>query len=140
MTWSFDEEIKTMEREIEELKFNKTRTMGATRTLTTTLTCQTSSRMDSGYIEPLDYAVIKLEPENSANGFVFTVSQPGITADSTSAFYYRQELDADGNYLLIIGTQTSSEAWNEGETKTHTHKVIITSSSNFTSTITQRSA
>ena len=140
MTWSFDEEIKTMEREIEELKFNKTRTMGATRPLTTTLTCQTSSRMDSGYIEPLNYAVIKLEPENSANGFVFTVSQPGITADSTSAFYYHQELDADGNYLLIIATRTSSEAWNEGETKTHTHKVIITSSSNFTSTITQRSA
>lgn len=140
MSWSFDNELKTIEREIEELKFNKTRTMGATRTLTTTLTCQTSSRMDSGYIEPLNYAIIKLEPENEANGFVFTVAQPGITAESTSSFYYRQELDADGNYLLIIATQTSSEVWNDGETKTYTHKVIITSSSNFTATITQRSA
>lgn len=140
MSWSFDNELKTIEREIEELKFNKTRTMGATRTLTTTLTCQTSSRMNSGYIEPTNYAVIKLVPENTANGFVFTVAQPGITTESTSSFYYRQELDADGNYLLIIATQTSSEAWNDGETKIHTHKVIITSSSNFTATITQRSA
>lgn len=144
MTSSFEEKIKNLEREIIELKTERQKVMAATTTIAKEITCQSKSTMNSsGNVVADTMAIITITPSSPAgtNNFVFTVAQDGIASDGEATFSYDSRLGQnDGEFELMIWTQSYNGAWNVGTQKTITHNVRVVATDQFTTVVTEQAA
>lgn len=128
----FDDRLKRIEQEIDDLKTARQRLTGATSTVSKIVTVKASA-IDQEYGRPygVNYTVITIKPQNPNNGFFFHLSQPGVQ-DSGWIFTYFTDANDDITELkAVLSFEASRDRWTPGQTREFTKQATIVASGQF---------
>lgn len=128
----FDERLKRLEQEIDDIKTARERLTGATSTVAKIVTVKASA-IDQEYGRPYanNYTVITIKPQNPNNGFFFHLSQPGVQ-ESGWVFDYHVDANDDITELqAVAGFDASRDRWTPGQTREFTKQATIVASGQF---------
>lgn len=130
----FDERLKRLEQEIDDIKTARERLTGATTTVSKVVQVKGwAIDQDPIWGRPYSdgYTTVIIRPKDASNGFFFSINQPGVQEDGwifdydISASFDMTELRAN------IEFSASLDRWTPGELRTFTKQATIVASGQF---------
>ena len=128
----FDERIKRLEQEIDDIRTARQRLTGATTTVSKIITVK-GWAIDQQYGRPYSVGstVVTIKPKDPSNGFFFYISQPNVQ-NSGWLFGYDTAASFDmTEFEATVYFQSSRDRWTPGETKAFTKQATIVASGQF---------
>lgn len=130
----FDERIKRLEQEIDDIKTARQRLTGATTTVSKIITVKGWAK-DQDPIWGRPYSVgstiVTIIPKDPSNGFFFHLSQPSVQ-DSGWLFGYDTGANFDmTEFETTVEFHSSRDRWTPGETKAFVKQATIVASGQF---------
>ena len=128
----FDERLKRIEQEIDDIKTARQRITGATSTVSKVVTVKATA-IDQEYGRPygVNYTVITIKPQNPDNGFFFYISQPGVQESGWVFDFYTATSFDMTEFQAVVGFNASREKWTPGQTREFIKQATIVASGQF---------
>lgn len=132
----FDNRLKRLEQEIDDIKTARKLITGATSSVSKTITVK-GWATDQEYGRPYDEGatVVTIKPQNPDNGFFFHISQPGVQETGWIFDYLVEANDDITELTAIIGFCGSRDRWTPGERRAFTKQATIVASGQFEYTV-----
>lgn len=129
---SFDDRIKRLEQEIDDIKTARQRITGATSTVTQTITVKGwAIAQEYGRPYAVGSTVVTIIPQEPNNGFFFSLSQPSVQ-ESDWVFDYDTAASFDmTEFQTTVEFRAANENWTQGETRAFTKQATIVASGPF---------
>lgn len=130
----FDERLKRLEQEIDDIKTARERLTGATTTVSKVVQVKGWAKDQDpiwGRPHSVGSTIVTIRPKDPNNGFFFCLSQPGLQ-ESGWIFDYYIDADADITTLqAVIEFNASRDRWTPGVTREFTAAATIVASGQF---------
>lgn len=137
MADSFDERLKQLEQEINDIRTARQRLTGATTTISKPILVKGwAISQEYGRPYSVGQTVATIKPKEPANGFFFHFSQPGIRNSGDWYFeYYIRPSDDFTEFIAELNFAASYDNWEPGEIRTFTTPATIVASGEFDYTV-----
>lgn len=129
----FDERLKRLEQEIDDIKTARERLTGATTTVSKVVQVK-GWGIGQEYSPPYasGYTIVKIWPKDPNNGFFLHLSQSGISGSGDWNFYYITDVNEEfTEYQVAVGLQAANDQLAPGEMKEYTKQATIVASGQF---------
>ena len=128
----FDNRLKRLEQEIDDIKTARKLITGATSTVSKVITVKGwATNQEYGRPYSIGSTVVTIKPQNPNNGFFFHLSQPGVQ-DSGWIFTYFTDANDDITELkAVLSFEASRDRWTPGQTREFTKQATIVASGQF---------
>lgn len=137
----FDERIKRLEQEIDDIKTARQRLTGATSTVTKVITVKGwAIGQEYGRPYSVGTTVVTITPKDPSNGFFFNLSQPGVAHSGDWIFTYYTDTNTDiTEFQAVVSFEASYDTWhNPDEVRAFTKQATIVASGQFEYSIEYR--
>ena len=128
----FDDRLKRIEQEIDDIKTARQRLTGATSSVSKVITVK-GWAIDQEYGRP--YAtgstVVTIMPKDPNNGFFFHLSQPSVQDSGWTFTYFTDANDDITELQAIVSVEATRDRWTPGTIKAFTKQATIVASGQF---------
>ena len=130
----FDERIKRLEQEIDDIKTARQRLTGATSTVAKIITVKGWAKdQDPVWGRPgsVGQTIVTIRPKDASNGFFFSINQPGVQESGWIFDDYTEASFDMTEFKAVIDFNASRDRWTPGTIKEFTTQATIVASGQF---------